>query len=139
MWYEENFIELASLLYEKLFDSFILFVDQINHLFKKYYSKFKKDYFIDCSNKDLGGLILAIKNSDFFIGNNSGPLNLSAALDVKTFGLIANDPVSELSNSKIIPITPKDYVDNIWNRNREGMKQLKTHDVFNFGISESQN
>ena len=58
---------------------------------------------------------------------------------MKTFGLIANDPVSELSNSKIIPITPKDYVDNIWNRNREGMKKLKTNDVFNFVISEIQN
>ena len=27
----------------------------------------KKSYFIDCSNKDLSGVILAIKNSDFFV------------------------------------------------------------------------
>ena len=141
MWYEENFIELASLLYEKKLFDFIYLICGPDKSFisKNIIQNSKKDYFIDCSNKDLGGLILAIRNSDFFIGNNSGPLNLSAALDVKTFGLIANDPVSELSNSKIIPITPKDYVDNIWNRNREGMKKLKTNDVFNFVISEIQN
>ena len=141
MWYEENFIELASLLHDKKLFDFIYLICGPDKSFisKNIIQNSKKDYFIDCSNKDLEGLILAIKNSDFFIGNNSGPLNLSAALDVKTFGLIANDPVSELSNSKIIPITPKDYVDNIWNRNREGMKKLKTNDVFNFVISEIQN
>ena len=81
------------------------------------------------------GVILAIKNSDFFVGNNSGPLNLAAALGVKSFGLIANDPVSELKYSKIIPITPDDYVDNVWNRDREGMKKLKVNNVFNFIIN----
>ena len=75
---------------------------------------------------------MAIKNSSFYVGNNSGPLNLSAALDVKTFGLIANDPISELKNSNINPITPNEYVDNVWNRNREGMKKLKTIDVYNY-------
>ena len=65
------------------------------------------------------------------MGNNSGPLNLSAALGVKTFGLIANDPVSELKYSKITPITPQDYKDDIWTRNREGMKKLKVEQVFN--------
>ena len=53
------------------------------------------------------------KNSDFFVGNNSGPLNLAAALGIKTFGLIATDPVSELKYSKIKPITPENYIDNI--------------------------
>ena len=91
----------------------------------------KKQYFIDCSNKDLQGVILAIKNSDFYIGNNSGPLNLSAALGIKTFGLIANDPVSELKYSNIKPITPEGYVDNIWIRDRMGMKKLKPNYVFN--------
>ena len=73
---------------------------------------------------------MAIKNSDFYVGNNSGPLNLSAALGIKTFGLIATDPVSELKYSKINPITPKDYVDNIWIRDRSGMKKLKPSEVF---------
>jgi ADP-heptose:LPS heptosyltransferase len=61
----------------------------------------KKNYFINCSKKDLGGVILALKNSNFFVGNNSGPLNLAAALKVQSFGLIANDPVDELKFSKI--------------------------------------
>ena len=65
----------------------------------------------------MSGVILAIKNSNFFVGNNSGPINLSAALGVKTFGLIANAPISELKYSKIKPITPVNYIDNVFNKN----------------------
>ena len=132
MWYEEDFIKLAELLYEKkLFDYIYLICgpDKL-HIPKKIINDSNKNYFIDCSSKDLEGIILAIKSSDFYIGNNSGPLNMSAALGVKTFGLIANDPVSELKFSKINPIIPKDYIDNVWNRDRSGMKKLKPNEVF---------
>jgi heptosyltransferase-2 len=133
MWFEEDFIKLADLLHEKgLFDYIYLVCgpDKSN-VAKKIINDSGKKYFIDCSNKDLTGVILAIKNSAFYIGNNSGPLNLSAALGVKTFGLIANDPVSELKYSKITTITPQDYKDDIWTRNREGMKKLKPGEVLN--------
>ena len=132
MWYEEDFIKLADLLYEKkLFDYIYLICGpDKSHIAKKIKNDSKREYFIDCSNKDLQGVILAIKNSDFYVGNNSGPLNLSAALGIKTFGLIATDPVSELKYSKIKPITPEDYVDNIWIRDRSGMKKLKPNEVF---------
>ena len=73
--------------------------------------------------------LLELKNSDFFVGNNSGPLNLSAALGVKSFGLIANDPIDELKYSKIQIITPENY-DNVRDRNREGMKKLTVERVF---------
>ena len=133
MWYEEDFIKLADLLFEKKLFNYIYLVcsPEKSHIAKKIITESNKDYFIDCSNKDLQGVILAIKNSDFFLGNNSGPLNLAAALGIKSFGLIANDPVSELKYSKIIPIVPKDYVDNVWHRDRNGMKNLKPDEVFN--------
>ena len=137
MWYEEDFIKLADLLYKKkLFDYIYLICgpDKSN-IAKKIIHESNKGYFIDCSNKNLDGLILAIKNSNFYIGNNSGPLNLAAALGIKTFGLIANDPVSELKYSKINPITPQNYVDNIWTRNREGMKNLKPYEVFEYVLN----
>ena len=38
---------------------------------------------------------------------------------------------TELGISKIIPIVPKDYVDNVWHRDRNGMKNLKPDEVFN--------
>ena len=134
MWYEENFIELADLFYKKKLFDYIYLVcgPEKSYIAQKIINNSNQDYFIDCSKKDLQGIILAIKNSSFYVGNNSGPLNLSAALGVKTFGLIANDPISELKNSKINAITPKDYIDNVWNRDREGMKKLKTKDVFNY-------
>ena len=132
MWYEEDFITLAELLFEKrLFDYIYLICGpDKSHISRKIINDSNKKYFIDCSSKDLQGVILAIKSSDFYIGNNSGPLNMSAALGVKTFGLIANDPASELKFSKINPITPKDYIDNVWNRDRKGMKKLKPDEVF---------
>ena len=132
MWYEEDFITLAELLFEKrLFDYIYLICGpDKSHISRKIINDSNKKYFIDCSSKDLQGVILAIKSSNFYIGNNSGPLNMSAALGVKTFGLIANDPASELKFSKINPITPKDYIDNVWNRDRRGMKKLKPDEVF---------
>ena len=132
MWYEEDFIKLANFLYKKNLFDFIYLIcgPEKSHIAKKIIDSSKKSYFIDCSNKDLNGVILAIKNSDFFVGNNSGPLNLAAALGVKTFGLIATDPVSELKYSKIKPITPENYIDNIWIRDRKGMKELKPLRVF---------
>jgi ADP-heptose:LPS heptosyltransferase len=132
MWYEEDFITLAELLFEKrLFDYIYLICGpDKSHISRKIINDSNKKYFIDCSSKDLQGVILAIKSSDFYIGNNSGPLNMSSALGVKTFGLIANDPASELKFSKINPITPKDYIDNVWNRDRSGMKKLKPDEVF---------
>ena len=132
MWYEDDFIKLADLLYKKGLFNYIYLIcgSEKSDIAKKIIDDSKKQYFIDCSNKDLQGIILAIKNSNFYVGNNSGPLNLSAALGIKTFGLIANDPVSELKYSKIKPITPKDYEDNIWIRNRENMRKLQPNDVF---------
>ena len=132
MWYEEDFITLAELLFEKrLFDYIYLICGpDKSHISRKIINDSNKKYFIDCSSKDLQGVILAIKSADFYIGNNSGPLNMSSALGVKTFGLIANDPASELKFSKINPITPKDYIDNVWNRDMSGMKKLKPDEVF---------
>ena len=132
MWYEEDFIKLADLLYEKKLFDFIYLIcgPEKSYIAERIIKNSKKPYFIDCSNKDLSGVILAIKNSNFFVGNNSGPINLSAALGVKTFGLIANAPISELKYSKIKPITPVNYIDNVFNKNREGMRELKPIRVF---------
>ena len=132
MWFEEDFVELADLLYEKKIFDFIYLIcgPDKSHIAKKIVSLSKKDYFIDCSNKDLQGVILALKNSQFFVGNNSGPLNLSAALNLRAFGLIANDPISELRFSKIEIIKPDNYIDESRCRDRIGMKKLTPQKVY---------
>jgi len=133
MWYEEYFVELASKLHQKgLFDFIYLICGpDKSYIAKKIIKLSNKNYFIDCSNKDLSGIITAIKSSNFYLGNNSGPLNLASALGIRSFGLIANDPASELKYSNIETITPIDYVDNIWNRNRIGMRKLTVDHVYN--------
>ena len=132
MWYEEDFVKLAELLHKKnLFDYIYLICGpDKSYVSQKIIEKSKKDYFIDCSQKDLTGVITAIKNSQFYVGNNSGPLNLSAALGVRSFGLIVNDAISELKYSKIQFITPKNYKDNTWIRDRKNMKTLTPEEVF---------
>ena len=132
MWYEEDFVELANRLYEKnLFDYIYLICGkEKSYLAKNIIELSKKNYFIDCSEKNLNGIIFALKNSNFLVGNNSGPINLAAALNIKSFGLIANDPIDELKYSKIQIITPENY-NNIRCREREGMKKLKVEQVFN--------
>ena len=131
IWYEDYFIQLADKLYqEKMFDYvYLICGPDKSYLADTIIKNSNKDYFINCSKKDLGGIVLALKNSNFFVGNNSGPLNLSAALKVKSFGLIANDPVDELKFSKINIITPENY-DNIRCRERTGMKKLSVERVF---------
>ena len=134
MWYEEDFVKLAELLHKKnIFDYIYLICGpDKSHITKKIIEISKKDYFIDCSKKDLTGVITAIKNSQFYVGNNSGPLNLSAALGIESFGLIVNDAISELKYSKIQFITPKNYKDNTWIRDRKNMKTLTPVEVLNF-------
>ena len=132
MWYEEDFVELANLLYEKkLFDYIYLICGpEKSYIADKIINLSKRKFFINCSQKDLMGVILALKNSDFFVGNNSGPLNLAAALKIKSFGLIANDPINELKFSKIKILRPDDLPDEYRLRDRMGMKKLKPKDVF---------
>lgn len=132
MWFEEDFVKLAEKLYEKkLFDYIYLICGkEKSYLADNIIKLSNKNYFINCSNKNLNGIIFALKNSGFLVGNNSGPINLAAALGVKSFGLIANDPVEELQFSKIQIITPDNY-SNIRCRERVGMKKLTVEKVFN--------
>tara|TARA_B100000787_G_scaffold169150_1_gene159545 strand:- start:817 stop:1812 length:996 start_codon:yes stop_codon:yes gene_type:complete len=133
IWYEENFIELANKLHKRgLFDYIYLICSKDKQNFaKKIIDNSNKSYFIDCSNLQLLGIMGALKDSDFFVGNNSGPLNLSAALDIKSFGLFSNTPISQLKYSKVIPLTPLNYIDNQFIKNREEMKKLTVEKVFN--------
>ena len=132
IWHEENFIELANKFYNnKVFDYIYLVCGKDKqHIVKNIIAKSNKNYFIDCSDLKLIDIIGAIKDSDFFVGNNSGPLNLAAALNVKSFGLFANTPISQLKFSKVIPLVPKNYIDNQFIKNREEMKKLTPEKVF---------
>jgi heptosyltransferase-2 len=132
IWYEENFIELASKFYdEKVFDYIYLVCGKDKqYIAKDIIAKSNKNYFIDCSDLKLIDIISVIKDSDFFVGNNSGPLNLAAALNVKSFGLFANTAISQLKFSKVIPLIPENYVDNQFIKDRKEMKKLTPDKVF---------
>lgn len=131
VWYEEMFAELADKLIDaKLADEIYLISSQNNkHISDKIIELSSNKNLYNCSNFNLLQVIKVIKKSNFFVGNNSGPLNLASALGIKAFGLIANDKVSELQNSNIIPILPDGYKDEFF-RKRSGMKRLTVSKVF---------
>ena len=132
IWYEENFIELANKFYDKkVFDYVYLICGKDKqYIAKDIIAKSNKNYFINCSDLKLIDIISVIKDSDFFVGNNSGPLNLAAALNVKSFGLFANTAISQLKFSKVIPLVPENYVDNQFIKDREEMRKLTPDKVF---------
>ena len=132
IWYEENFIELANKFYDRKFFDYVYLIcgKDKQYIVKNIIAKSNRNYFIDCSDLKLIDIISVIKDSDFFVGNNSGPLNLAAALNVKSFGLFANTPISQLKFSKVVPLTPENYSDNQFIKNRKEMKKLTANKVF---------
>ena len=132
MWFEKNFAELANQLVEQGLAKKIYLIasPQNKSVVRQIISLSGKNIFFDCSNLNLLQVVKVIKYSNFFVGNNSGPLNLASALGVKAFGLIANSSVSQLKNSNIIPILPDNYKDE-FNKDREYMKKLSTQKVYN--------
>ncbi len=132
MWPEEYFAKLAEKLHENnLADYFYLICGPKNkHVANKIIQLSKKKIFINCSSLNLLEIIKVLLNSEYFIGNNSGPLNLSAALNIKSYGLFVNSPISQLKFTKIKTITPKNYIDNLFIKNRDEMKKLSVDEVF---------
>jgi len=137
MWFEDQFAELANLLNDNGFaDQIFLIASKKNSsVTKKISFLSKRNIFYDCSELNLLEVIKVIKNSNFYVGNNSGPLNLASALGTKAFGLIANDRVSELKNSNINPILPNNYKDEFF-RDRKGMRRLNVQRVYNQIVSK---
>ena len=113
IWYEEYFSELSNKLIKKKIASFFYLICGPNkkHIADKIIKISSHNNFFNCSSLNLLGVIKVIKNSSFFVGNNSGPLNLSSALGIKTFGLISGSSVSDLKFTNIIPILPTNYAD----------------------------
>ena len=132
IWYEDQFADLAERLFNKnLCENFFLISSQNNqHIVKRIISLSKMNIFHDCSNLNLLQIIKVIKNSIFFVGNNSAPLNIASAVNTKAFGLIANAKVSELKNTKIDPILPENYTDQFIKK-REIMRTLTVDRVYN--------
>lgn len=142
IWPEEYFCKLADILNKNNFsDLFFLISHPKNKLYvDKIISLSKKNYFVDCSSYNLLEICNIILNSKIFVGNNSGPTNLAAALNVKSYILISNTSLRELKFSRVIPILPDDYIepaDNAINkigdnliRTRNLMKKVTPQRVF---------
>ena len=85
MWPEEYFSELANKLNEQGFADYFYLIcgPKKSHVAKRIIKLSNKNMFVDCSNLNLLEISKIILNCKMFIGNNSGPLNLSAAFENK--------------------------------------------------------
>ena len=121
MWYEKYFSDLSEKLLKKNIATFFYLIcgPDKSYISKKIMNYASHKRFYDCSNLDLLGIIKVIKNSTLFVGNNSGPLNLSSALGIKTFGLISGSSLKQLRFTNIIPVVPVDYVDQFVKKREE--------------------
>ena len=143
IWPEEYFFSLAEMLNKNnLGDLFFL----ISHPKNKFYvdkiiSMSKKKYFIDCSHINLLEMCNIILNSNFFVGNNSGPTTLASALNIRSYNLVSSTSVKELKFGKTTPIVPDDYVEptdstikkigDNFIKSRDQMKKITPQKVFN--------
>jgi ADP-heptose:LPS heptosyltransferase len=106
MLYENNLGDLFFLISHPKNKTY---VDKIVSLADKNF----KNYFVDCSNMNLLEICKVILDCKLFVGNNTGPTNLAAALNVKSYNLISSSSLKENEFSKAVPILPDDYTDPI--------------------------
>ena len=109
----------------------------ISYLFKPLHDQNKKINYIDCSQIRLLEFCSIVLKSSFYVGNDSGPLNLSAILGVKSFNLIGPTSASVHKLPNIIVIkskyydgeVEKDATKKVYLKPREIMKGISVEDV----------
>jgi len=111
-WPIDYFIDLVDLIMQKFNNSFFFLVsynknkDKVFKIQKFLEKKFKKNNSLSLIKHNMLNIKYYLSISDIFVGNDSGPANLSDCLGVKTFciyGATAPPP----NENKIIKIYPK--------------------------------
>lgn len=108
-------------------------------------SKVPEKYFFDCSGLKMPEISRIMFLSDFFIGNCSAPLNLSAAVGTLSFGILGATDVRALKSKNIFCIVNDNYDKSIeiginkhgdnYNKNANVMKTISVEKVFKYIIS----
>lgn len=130
-WNSKNFIFLCNKINEiKKFQFIILGGPQDKKQSKEILFELKKNLdIISLCDYKIYETFKYIKNSYFYVGTDSAFMHLSAALNVKTFGLYGDTPVNYSEYSKnIFPIIPEGF-SNITHRSN-AMSLIKPEYVF---------
>ena len=108
-WDIDNFIELARKIKNKKKCKFYL-AGGLNdkHLINKFISSGFQDCSFSLENLQIKEIMHVIKNSDLYIGNDTGFMHISAGLGLKCIGLFFDSPAYSYSGytKKIEAITP---------------------------------
>ena len=129
-WDIENFIKLINLINKKKYNYYIVAgkneSKDANVLINKLKNKVKIKSL--CSKK-IYEILTYIKNSKLYVGTDSAFMHVSAALNVKSFGLFGDTPTNYAEYSKkIFPITPLGY--KIINHNSNAMSKITAEHVY---------
>ena len=143
IWHEEYFAKLSDKLFSNnLVDQIFLICSNSNSSYAEKIIKLSSNNnFVNCSRMNLVQIIKCLKHSICFLGNDSGPLNLSAALGIKSFGLVSNTSSKQLEFSNVVIIKPKNYnyeidvgnqkIGDNFIKDRELMRDISVDQVFN--------
>ena len=143
IWHEEYFAKLSDKLFSNnLVDQIFLICSNSNSSYAEKIIKLSSNNnLVNCSRMNLVQIIKCLKHSICFLGNDSGPLNLSAALGIKSFGLVSNTSSKQLEFSNVVIIKPKNYnyeidvgnqkIGDNFIKDRELMRDISVDQVFN--------
>ena len=141
IWPTNNFNQLMHLLLKKYIKLKFIIVGSIQEE-KKYLSKITNNIvennFINLMGESLTLTSAYMKNSNLFIGNDSGLMHLSIASKLKTISLFGptNDRIYGHSNSNSFVIRTKESYESLskikLNENLSYMNSIKPTEVFNF-------
>jgi len=116
-WSNKNWITLLNKLSEEFPNYRIVFIGSKYDIesFNKIKPKFKFDYFSLIGKVTLKELIIIMRNSDYFIGIDSGPANLAYLTELRSITILGPGP------HMFLPYDPRDiYIDK---SNKRGVYQ----------------
>ena len=138
-WDIDNFIKLAHKIKNKVKCKFYL-AGGLNdkYLIDKFKSSGLKDFSFSFENSQIKEIMHIIKNSDLYIGNDTGFMHISAGLGLKCIGLFLDSPAYSYSGytKKIQAITPLGKTIYTTTHNTKGKDQVSFEEVAEKALSE---
>ena len=138
-WDIDNFIKLARKIKNKKKCKFYLAggLDD-KHLINKFISSGFQDCSFSLENLQIKEIMHVIKNSDLYIGNDTGFMHISAGLGLKCIGLFFDSPAFSYSGytKKIEAITPLGKTIYTTTHNTNGKDRISFEEVVEKTLSE---
>ena len=133
MWPIENFIELAEKINSVKRSKFYLACGKDDSdLILKFLNSSLKDNCISLNNLTIQEILPIIKNSKFYIGNDTGFMHISSALGLNCIGIFGDSPAYAYSaySKNIYAVVPEGEDLKTTTHNTRGINKISVLKVF---------